>query len=296
MPTPATIYKTRIAPTPTGYLHLGNAYNFALTAAMAHKHNASILLRIDDMDYQRVNSAYVQDIFDTLELLDIPWHEGPRSVQDVQQQWGQQHRLQLYNDALHTLQQYGLVYACSCSRSEVQRNNNGVYTGTSLHSNLPFEGNAWRLNTTGANEVMIKTRNGFVHHPLLAEMQHFIVRKKDGNPAYQLTSVADDVYFNVNIVIRGADLWPSTIAQHYLAQQLQQPAFGNITFYHHKLLTNSGGEKLSKSAGSTSIQYLRKQGYTAKDIYAMLGRLAGIGEIGRWEDIDVDGVKFNIWV
>lgn len=291
LPTSATIYKTRIAPTPTGYLHLGNAYNFSLTAALAHKYNAGILLRIDDMDYQRVNTAYVQDIFDTLTFLNIPWHEGPRNVQEVQQHWGQQHRLALYNDALQKLQQRGLVYACSCSRSEIQQRYNGIYPGTCLHRNLPFEGNAWRLNTSGAGDIAIKTGNGLLHKPLPAEMQLFVVRKKDGYPAYQLTSVVDDIYFNVNIVVRGADLWPSTIAQQYLAQQLQQPAFNNITFYHHKLLTTQSGEKLSKSAGSTSIQYLRRQGHTAKDIYAMLGRMAGIGEITSWQDIYVDRVE-----
>ena len=284
----AYAHKTRLAPTPTGYMHLGNVYSFALTAALAQQHNAAILLRIDDLDHQRVNNAYVQDIFDELQFLNIPWHEGPRNIQELEQQWGQQQRMHLYSQALQALQEQGLVFACNCSRTTVQHNSTeGIYTGDCRHKRLPFDTNAWRFNTPGTGTVAIKTGDGrFIQQALPANMQHFVVRKKDGHPSYQLASVIDDLFFNVDMIVRGADLWPSTIAQHYLAEKLQQPGFKNIIFYHHGLVLGQAGEKLSKSAGSTSIQYLRKQGHTAEDIYALVGRMCGLGDIKSWKDID----------
>jgi len=279
--------KTRIAPTPTGYLHLGNAYNFALTAALAAKHGAHIVLRIDDLDQQRVNTAYVQDIFDTLEFLQIPWHEGPRNMQQYLQHYSQVHRMLLYMPTMQQLRDEGKVFACNCSRTQVlQQSGSSVYPGTCRYKNLPFDGNAWRLDTTKVLPLSVKNIDGSTTQATLPEeMQYFVVRKKDSYPAYQLASVLDDLYFGIDCIVRGADLWPSTLAQHYLAQFLQKPAFTNIVFHHHGLLQGDDGSKLSKSAGSISIQYLRKQGKTAGDIYDMVGQMAGIGAIKSWEDL-----------
>lgn len=283
----ATFTKTRIAPTPTGYLHLGNLYNFALTAAIAAKHSAGILLRIDDLDQQRVNTAYVQDIFNTLEFMNIPWQEGPRNMQDYLQHYSQVHRMLLYMQVMNKLRDERKVFACNCSRTQVlQQSSAGVYPGTCLHKQLPFDGNAWRLDTTAATPLMVKSVDGSITKATLPlEMQYFVVRKKDSYPAYQLASVLDDLYFEVDCIVRGADLWQSTLAQHYLAQVLQKQAFTNIFFHHHGLLVGGDGNKLSKSAGSTSIQYLRKQGKTPKEIYGMIGQMAGIGKISSWEDL-----------
>jgi glutamyl-tRNA synthetase len=106
-------------------------------------------------------------------------------------------------------------------------------------------------------------------------MEYFNVRKKDGLPAYQLASVCDDIYFGVDLVVRGLDLWPSTLAQLQLAEKLSQYSFGDIAFYHHPLLLAAGGQKLSKSAGDTSINHLREQGVTPADIYTMIATLSG---------------------
>src|SRR3546814_4608083 len=92
---PATgkgVVRTRIAPTPSGFLHLGNILSFTLTAALAEKTQASTLLRIDDLDSQRINRLYVVDIFETLDFLEIPWTEGPTNYQDYQAAYSQLHR------------------------------------------------------------------------------------------------------------------------------------------------------------------------------------------------------------
>lgn len=279
-------FKTRIAPTPSGYLHLGNAWSFALTAAIAKHHNASVLLRIDDLDRERINSAYVQDVFDTLNFLQIPWQEGPANLLDYENTYSQVHRLPLYQTRLQQLRDEGRVFACECSRAQILRDNpDGVYPGTCRHKSIPLDapGVQWRLDTSAEIKLVVGDLAGNVtHHQLPPAMQYFVVRKKDGYPAYQLASVADDVHYGVNLIVRGADLWDSTLAQLYLAQVLGLDSFTQTRFHHHELMMAGPDKKLSKSDGATSIQYLRKQGKTVADIYTLIGEMAGIQHLQHW--------------
>jgi glutamyl/glutaminyl-tRNA synthetase len=111
--------KTRIAPTPSGFLHEGNAFAFILTAALAQVYGASILLRVDDLDNDRKRPEYVDDLFQTLHWLGVDWKEGPTDANDLEQRWSQMHRIPLYEAALERLREKGLVYACGCSRKEL---------------------------------------------------------------------------------------------------------------------------------------------------------------------------------
>jgi len=283
--------KTRIAPTPSGFLHVGNILSFSLTAALAQKSGARVLLRIDDLDRERVNAAYLGDIFDTLHFLGIPWDEGPADVASFEAQWSQLIRMELYNKALRVLRDSGAVFACDCSRAQLLRSGaEGVYPGTCRDRGLSLDAPNvnWRLRTPP--EV-----------GLPPEMRDFVVRKKDGFPAYQLTSLVDDLHFGVDLIVRGEDLRPSTLAQLWLAEVLSaatlrdgasgQGVFGrnefrNTRFYHHPLLVTAAGEKLSKSAGATSIHYLRQQGFTPADVYQHIARLLGFAEPVRdWEQL-----------
>lgn len=266
--------RTRLAPTPSGYLHLGNVLSFALTAALARKTGAKILLRIDDLDQQRVNHDYVQDVFDTLNFLEIPWDEGPRDVVDYQTQWSQMHRVDIYNNALQQLADQREVFACRCSRSQLQGNK---YPGNCVNKSIPLDtpGTAWRLYTDD-RPIRLKTLNkGIVSTRLPETMKNFVVKKKDDYPAYQLASVIDDVHFGVDLIVRGEDLYPSTLAQLFLADVLGESKFQDTTFYHHPLIMEEGEKKLSKSAGSTSIKYLREDGKKAADVYGMIGSISG---------------------
>jgi len=294
------IRKTRLAPTPSGFLHVGNALSFAVTATVARKIGAVIFLRIDDMDRERADPRYVQDIFDTLHFLDIPWDEGPGNSVEFAKEYSQVHRLDIYRGALEELRTSGRVFACSCSRTRVARDSfEGAYAGTCREKKIPFDAEhvTWRLQTEPVEDVEVKTWRGDnaggspgrelqVKVTLPASMQDFVVRKRDGFPAYQLTSVLDDLYFGIDWIVRGEDLWPSTIAQHYLARALGKKAFNDIIFYHHPLLREAGGHKLSKSAGATSIQYLRQEGRRPADIYALTGRMIGLREpVGDWKTL-----------
>jgi glutamyl/glutaminyl-tRNA synthetase len=258
--------RTRIAPTPSGFLHLGNVFSFAITIALARKTGAAVLLRIDDLDNERYREEYVQDIFHVLEYLELPYDEGPRSLEEFRQQYSQTHRLPLYNEALYYLQKTGKVFACTCSRSQLQK---GVYPGTCIarqHS-LDQPEVSWRLYTEEENTSTLP-----------GQMQYFIVKKKDGMPAYQLASVIDDLHYNVDLVVRGLDLLPSTLAQLYLAQYLPTNNYHQTTFHHHPLLTDPHGNKLSKTAGSVSMQHLIKQGKKKEEIYKLLATLAGLSD------------------
>jgi glutamyl/glutaminyl-tRNA synthetase len=276
-----TFSLTRIAPTPSGYLHLGNAYSFLLTHKIAKKHGAKILLRIDDLDRERYRSEYVQDIFETLDFLEIPIDIGPKSLVQFESEWSQMHRIPLYEEALTKLSTSKMVFACDCSRTKIQQlDSRGYYLGYCADRRIPLERKetSWRINTLDSDFV------SFTEYPdqkktdlVLEETGFYVIRKKDQLPAYHLTSVVDDVHFGVDLIVRGKDLYPSTLAQLDLARLLNQTAFSSTTFLHHDLLRGPNQSKLSKSAGALSIQALRKEGKKLRDIKSLISeKLGGI--------------------
>lgn len=279
-----TINNTRIAPTPSGFLHVGNILSFAITSALAKKSNARVLLRIDDLDQARANDQYIQDVFDTLNYLEISWDNGPRNVQDFRSSWSQTLRMELYHEALSRLRDKGLVFACTCSRRQVK--NSQPCTCLEKHIPLDTEDTAWRL-ITNVRELATRKYNGEIFYTTLPrEMHNFTIRKRDGIPAYQLASVVDDLHYNTDLIVRGEDLWSSSIAQHELALALDESRFSRIRFYHHSLLMEAPGKKLSKSAGSTSIKYLRENGKKPWEIYTLIGGMLGVDRrIDDWEQL-----------
>ncbi len=282
--------QTRIAPTPSGFLHLGNAYSFLLTKALAKKHGAKILLRIDDLDRERYRREYVQDIFDTLDFLEIQT-QGPSSVEEFESQWTQQERMPIYQAALKQLQESRLLFSCTCTRSQIlQIDPRGIYLGQCLDRRMPLDKkeSAWRINTLDADFL------DYIAYPATAksalipeEASCYVVRKKDLLPAYQLSSLLDDLHFGVDLIVRGQDLFPSTLAQLDLARILGKEEFAKITFYHHALLKGPDQSKLSKSAGAYSILQLRQEGKTLTDLFQLLGQSLGMKEVLRsFEDFE----------
>lgn len=285
-----SFHKTRLAPTPSGYLHLGNVFSFAITAALAKRSKAGILLRIDDMDRDRANPDYLRDIFDSLRFLNIPWTEGPADLETFEERYSQRHRAGLYQQALDKLRERGLLYACGCSRAKIlQNSSNGAYPGACKRKGIPLNtpGVTWRLDTDLAACIQVKTlTGGSVQAGLPEEMRDPVIRKKDGFPAYQLCSVIDDLHFGIDLIVRGQDLWPSTLVQIYIASLLEEPTFSGISFYHHPLLLDDQHRKLSKSAGDTSLYFLRRQGLSAEEIYTRLGKELQLPQtVKHWEDL-----------
>lgn len=288
--TSSSFQRTRIAPTPSGYLHLGNLFSFALTAALAEKTGASVFLRIDDQDAQRVSTAYLDDIFETLGAMDIPWQEGPRDRKEFEARYSQRYRMALYEKALLELREKGLVYACSCSRSQIQAAGEAGYPGTCRHKNLSLDADnvSWRLKTDRDQRVVLNSYGqGAIETTLPVEMRDMVLRRRDGLPAYQLSSVVDDAHYGVDFIVRGMDLWPSSVFQVYLAGLLGAESFQKVVFYHHVLLVDEQGGKLSKSAGAGSVQNLRTKGLTQREIFNEVASKAGKAGCFHWRDFQV---------
>lgn len=267
--------KTRIAPTPSGFLHLGNAFSFILTAAMARLHGASILLRVDDLDKERCRQAYLDDLFDTLLFLDIPWDEGPRSSKEVYDRFSQHLRLDQYETVLSQLHQAGFLFPCACSRSDLANAGlNSGCTGKCLEKTA--QAAAWKIADSPETIEILSYPSRFSTYPFPTAMKHLVVKKKDGFPSYHLASVVDDVFFGVDLIVRGADLWESSLAQLHLSSLLPTTrAFAHATFLHHTLLTEDG-QKLSKSAGHNPIRQLRQTALHRKEVYQQASRFFGL--------------------
>ncbi|MBS3915028.1 MAG: tRNA glutamyl-Q synthetase [Bacteroidetes bacterium] len=238
----------RIAPTPSGYLHKGNIFNFLLTAKLAKDNDAKLMLRIDDLDAERVKQEYVDDIFRVLNQLELQWDLGPKTAGDFIRDWSQISRWDLYLGYLNQLKETRQVFACECSRKELPKN--GIYPGTCTNKNLSLENKnlAWRVKERAEIIQLEDQKLGTIEMNPGKELGSFIVRRRDGIPSYQLSSLADDVHFGITDIVRGKDLFDSTFMQLQLAEMLDLPAFQSIQFYHHNLITD-GKEKLSKSAG-----------------------------------------------
>ncbi|MDX2135481.1 MAG: glutamate--tRNA ligase family protein [Saprospiraceae bacterium] len=250
--------RLRLAPTPSGYLHAGNALNFLLVHRAAHAVHppARVLLRIDDLDDARKRPEYVQDVFDTLRWLGISWDEGPEDAADFETRWSQHVRLSHYHAALDLLRQTGLLFACRKSRKDLAAHGE-QYPPDFRDQGLGLDDPdvAWRIRTPA----------GF-------PLPDFVVRRRDGVPAYQVASLVDDRLFGITHLVRGADLEGSTAAQRYLAECLGWRDFLSVLVYHHPLLAGADGQKLSKSAGAQG-RPLRDSGRAPAELNELAERL-----------------------
>lgn len=231
---------TRLAPTPSGYLHTGNIYNFLLNWLWAKSNKGKVLLRIDDGDAERKRKAYLEDIFRVLEWLGLDWDIGPTGPDDFEKNWSQHQRKEMYNESLQQLVHAEMLFACTCSRKEIC---------TCAEKNIPLSqaGTAWKIK---ANKNTAVSFQDIILENTTIPVFPFVVRKKDGFASYQLCSVADDRYFGVTHICRGADLKESTAMQLYLDDALSSSFFSRCIFWHHPLIENDKGIKLSKSAGA----------------------------------------------
>ena len=279
------LHRTRLAPTPSGFLHAGNILSFVLTAGLARRHGAAILLRIDDLDICRVREQYVQDIFDTLIFLGIPWDEGPVNAHDFHQHWSQRLRLNKYEAYLQELKQQGRLFGCDCSRTRLSGGDVCVCSERGLDLMSPDV--AWRLLTVRHNRIRLNTIDlSSICHEFPSAVHHAVLRKRDGDPAYHVASVVDDMFFGVDLIVRGADLLDSTLLQYELAVNTSQKNFNDVTFWHHPLISDAGGRKLSKSAGAGSVSALRSHGAGRREVFAGICSSFNIRERpDRWIDL-----------
>lgn len=254
---------TRIAPTPSGYLHLGNAVNFLLTAWLAEQAQGRVALRIDDIDLARRRTEYLDDIFATIDRLGLHIDGGPRNTAEHLARYSQSLRIGQYRDALTALRERGLpMYRCPCSRRELAVAG-GAHICRDGRHNSGTQQAAWR--------AMVSPDLG----TWTAELGDFVVWRRDDLPSYQLTSVVDDEDLGTTLIVRGIDLQPSTQAQLWLAAHLGAEQVLAAEYVHHPLVLGPRGEKLSKSAGAESVRTLAGTAAGKRAIFAAAVSVAG---------------------
>lgn len=240
---------TRLAPTPSGFLHAGNAVNFVLVHWLAAQSGGTVILRIDDMDVDRYRPEFVDDIFRVLDWLGIEWHDGPTTRDDFERNHSLRLKADYYWAEVERLLLTGssdVVYACACSRSMLRAA--GSQTCVSDCRNAarePVVGRTALRARVAPGTVITVDGDGI---DLGKAMGDFVVWRRDGLASYQLASLIEDRDHGVDVIVRGADLRDSTAAQLWLAPYVDAATVGRATFVHHGLLTDSGGAKLSKSS------------------------------------------------
>ena len=171
------IFHTRFAPTPSGYLHLGNALSFAIAWAIAKQQNGIITLRIDDLYNTHFKTEHLEDIFDTLSFLELDYQNGPKNTEDFLLHHSQQNKLDSYNALLNQLIEMNKIYACACSRSQLQQHTiDGHYNRICLNKNLDLDSPdvAWRIKIPLEEVVEVQDQLlGTIQVPLGKTMPDF---------------------------------------------------------------------------------------------------------------------------
>lgn len=273
---PVAPLRSRIAPTPSGYLHLGNAVNFLITWLLVQRAGGTLKLRIDDADSDRTQPAYVADIFFQLDWLQITWGEGPSGPDDFFRHHSQRLRRERYRQVLGQLSDQAPLFPCTCSRKAIrERAADGRSPCTCRgRREVPPGEHAIRIALPEETTVMLEDRA-----VALAEiMGDFVLWRRDDLPAYQLASLVDDLDDRITCIVRGEDLLPSTAAQLHLATALGETGapFRKIAFHHHPLIPGEGGHKLSKSDNALSLKAMRQQGATPAVVYRAAAGLLGL--------------------
>ena len=283
---------SRFAPAPTGFLHLGHAANAALVWRETRARSGRVLLRIEDHDRRRSRRRFEDAILEDLAWLGFEADEPPVRQSD---------RDDIYLRALDTLRRQGLVYACACSRTEIEatraalkgsaadRSEAGVaqafpgpprrapreggrpadaelwYPGTCRDRGLAEgPGLGLRVRLAPSIERFTDLRLGPQEQRPSDQCGDLLARDRDGNWAYQFAATVDDFVQHVTLVIRGADLLASTGRQIQLARLLGREA--PPAFLHHALIMKSAEQKLSKSDGDTGVRELRSRGWTPAQV------------------------------
>jgi glutamyl-tRNA synthetase len=268
----------RLAPSPTGAQHIGNARTYLAAWLSARSRGGVVRLRIEDIDSPRVKPGAAEQALDDLRWLGLDW-DGEVVTQTE--------RLPLYESALEELKQRELIYPCTCTRGDIAaaasaphaEHEGPGYPGTCAHrragdaAKLAKDGTpfAWRFRVT-ESPAFTDRFAGEQHIDLAALGGDFVVWKSAGTPAYQLAVVVDDAAMGVTEVVRGDDLLPSTPRQLllYRALGLTPPAFA-----HMPLVVGEDGRRLAKRHGDTRLSALRVAGVRPEALVGLLAWSCG---------------------
>jgi glutamyl-tRNA synthetase len=284
-------YRGRLAPSPTGYLHIGHARTFWTAQERANERGGVLVLRNEDLDRQRCKPEFVTAMLEDLRWFGLRWQEGP-DVGGPFAPYTQSERMAHYRTAFQRLRSAGLIYPCCCSRQDVLRalqaphqgEDEPVYPGTCR----PQPGQcapevsaeravSWRFRVPDGDQVdFVDGHFGLQSFKAGADFGDFVVWRHDDLPAYHLAVVVDDAAMSITEVVRGADLLRSTARQLLLFAALGHPV---PNYYHCPLMTDERGVRLAKRNVALSLRTLRQQGVTPdalrKGWIVSVGRLFG---------------------
>ncbi|MCR5664471.1 MAG: tRNA glutamyl-Q(34) synthetase GluQRS [Oscillospiraceae bacterium] len=268
----------RFAPSPSGYLHLGNLLSLLLAWLDCRALGGELVFRMEDLDPARSRADYARAIAEDLRWLGLDWDRGWPD-----EDYAQSRRTARYEEVFRELRSRGLVYPCWCSRAERLAAASAPHPGEAEHDGAcrcrslsPKEREerlrsgrppAWKLRSPTGPISLEDGHYGLVTADLARDMGDCIVRRADGVFAYQLAVSADDRLMGVTRVVRGRDLLPSALRQKWLIETLGGTA---PSYCHAPLLVGADGGKLSKRLGSLSTQELRR----TMTPEALIGRLA----------------------
>ncbi|MBB3109495.1 glutamyl-tRNA synthetase [Paenibacillus phyllosphaerae] len=277
----------RFAPTPSGYMHIGNARTALLSWLQIRSMNGSFIMRMEDIDKPRCKPELAEQALADLRWLGLDWDEGP-DMGGPHAPYTQSEREHLYASALDQLEQQHLLYPCYCSRAELLSiasaphglgSEGPVYPGTC--SRLTEAERAERALSKTPSLRFRAAEGPYTFHDETAGWQtfaaggggDFVVRRADGIISYQLAVVVDDAAMGVTDVLRGYDLLDSTPRQLMLYEALGLPA---PRFAHVPLLNGTDGKRLAKRHGSIALASLREAGVSPERIIGWLAALSGL--------------------
>jgi glutamyl/glutaminyl-tRNA synthetase len=299
---PVSTYRGRLAPSPTGYLHVGHARTFWTAHQRAREAGGTLVLRMEDLDSERSRANFAEAAIEDLRWLGIRWHEGPDKGGPFAP-YLQSKRRAIYLAAWRKLLKGGFLYPCRCSRKDLEtalaaphervstgaadpqalakldlQDDDPIYPGTCRHllAGLPQlpgptaseidtpDGINWRFRLRDGEVVEFEDRNMGIKRFVAGEdFGDFIVWRRDGSPSYQLACVADDAAMHITEVVRGADLLKSTARQILLNRAL---GFTDPAWYHCRLVVDHNGRRLAKRHDALSLRALRQSGRTPMNI------------------------------
>ena len=273
-------WRTRFAPAPTGWLHLGHVVNVVWVWGLARAYDGRVLLRIEDHDRGRSRPDYEKGILDDLEWLGLCPDEPGATLHR------QSDHAARFAAALAPLEARGLVFACTCSRREIASASGDPaspalrYPGTCRDRAVPLEvTTARRVRVAPGMESVTDLRLGTQQQEPSEQCGDVLVRDRHGDWTYQWCVSVDDLTQEVDVVIRGEDLLASSGRQLLLARLLGRVA--PPAFLHHPLLRHSDGAKLSKANRDTGIRELRGAGRSAAEVLGMAAHASGLVAVER---------------
>ena len=273
----------RFAPTPSGRMHLGNAFALLMAWLGARAEGGRIILRIEDLDPRAQDREVAELLIDDLAWLGLDWDEGP---------YWQSERGEVYTEAIALLKEQGLTYPCFCTRSQLHAataphasDGTYVYTGT-CKGLSPEEVTRLSLERAPATRLAVPDADdpaghvefedavfGHQEETLARDCGDFLVRRSDGVVAYQLAVAVDDALMGVTQVVRGRDLLGSTARQMWVQKALGLPS---PTFAHVPLLIAPDGRRLAKRDRDLDLGAIRARGLRPERVIGALGALVGL--------------------